>query len=37
MMREKYPDHAEKYDWLERLMLKIFGSEPMVPPEYLPW
>ena len=36
MLRERYPEHAEKYDWLERLMLRIFDLEPMVPPAILP-
>ena len=32
-LRERYPDHAEKYNWLECLMLRIFDMEPMVPPD----
>jgi hypothetical protein len=34
-LREKYPEHASKYDWFLRLCQAICEGRPMIPPEFV--
>jgi hypothetical protein len=34
-LRDKYPEHAEKWDWFLRLCGAILERRPMIPPEFI--